>query len=285
MIERVLVPLDGSETAETVLPHLRRLLLTHPAEVVVLQVVTPPVPEFHFSIPGQAGTAAKYLRKKVFDLLQEGVRARGVLREGFAADKICEVAREEGVSLIAMATHGRSGFSRALLGSVSESVLRESPAPVLLARSNIISTTANRVPYRKILVPLDGNDLGFKVLPWVKEIARPIDARLTLLAVTSPHEEPVWDTPPEFLHRAERDLAGACLPVDLEVRTGDPAEGILGACREHDMDLVAMATHGRSGPRRWILGSVTERVLRGSPIPLLVVRTGVPSQFQRGAPV
>lgn len=288
MLERILIPLDGSEVAEAILPQVRRVFRRHRAEAILLQAVPLYPTDFHFAIPGQAEKATRYLRAVTFRMVNEGTRARGIVREGEPAAIILEAAREERVSLIAMSTHGRSGLSRWLLGSVAEDVARASPAPVLLVRSfvpgpegRISRGRVEELAFRSILVPLDGPESAGEALRAVKELAGPVDARVTLLTVAEPR---AWDRPPEFLERAERDLAQACIPARIEVRHGDPAAQILEAMREQEVDLVAMSTRGRSGPARWVLGSVTETVLRASTVPLLVCRRGARHPVPAEAP-
>lgn len=278
-MDRVLVPLDGSETAERVLPHLRRLLIGRPSsEIIILRALDARAPNLSLVAPALEAEAERYARRITFQLVNEGRRARSLVRPGGAAATILRVAREEDVSLIVLSTHGLTGLSRLVLGSVAETVLRSSPSPVFLVRSfpaPLDAPSRGRIestPFHSLLVPLDGSDLSLRVLPLVLDLARPLDARVTLLYVNEPPgPNPHWLVPDRPLQEVERDLRAHTVPVTTSVREGDPAAEILAACRTNAADLLFMATHGRSGPVRWLFGSVTENVLHKAEIPMLIV--------------
>jgi nucleotide-binding universal stress UspA family protein len=150
---KILVPLDGSELAEGVLPYVRELAGRFDSEVVLLQVVTPvsrllaetaPVSMGEATLGAEAASeAAEAERKEAMSYLEGVVRrlkagnvsARWEVIEGIAGDVIVEYAHREGVDLIAMSTHGRSGLVRLVYGSVADHVLRHAGTPVLLVRS------------------------------------------------------------------------------------------------------------------------------------------------------
>jgi nucleotide-binding universal stress UspA family protein len=143
MYERVLIPLDGSELAETVLPFAEHVAGPSDAEVVLLQVVEPPSPITALGTGGIIGPDEFYLRqaaaKRYLDtvagrLRANGLRVRTLLGLGTPAAEIAATARAERADLIAMATHGRSGFKRAIFGSVANEVLRSAAVPVLAIR-------------------------------------------------------------------------------------------------------------------------------------------------------
>lgn len=271
MFERILVPLDGSAAAEQILPPLQRLLHGRAAELVLLRVV-------EAAVLGLAATGARlqeeaesYTRGVAARLAREGAKVRARVAFGGAASSILDAAREERSSLVALATRARDGLSRLGMGSVAEAVIRAAESPVLVVRTSI-SPVPPSLPIRNVLVPLDGSDHSRRVVPFVSELARPFDARVTLLHVHEPPgPHPRWSGAGLFLEDVERDLRASTLPVEAAFREGDPAPEILAACRDRSPDLVVMATHGRSGPARWLLGSVTESVLRSLSIPLLVV--------------
>jgi nucleotide-binding universal stress UspA family protein len=277
MGERILVPLDGSETAEAILPQVHRFLARHAAEVLLLQVAPSYAPDFHFAVPGQHGTVTAYVRKRAFELINAGIPARAIVRHGFAAEQILDTAATEGATMIAMSTHGRTGLSRFVLGSVAEKVLRASPLPVLVVRSfphaELSRGRLEELPFRRILVPLDGSEASCSVVPLVLSFARPLDAQVTLLHVEEPDPlAPHWPHAEAAVVQAERALTEACIPNLRERRQGDPASEILRFAEERSTDLIVMGTHGRSGPTRWVFGSVTEKVLRAGTLPLIVAR-------------
>jgi nucleotide-binding universal stress UspA family protein len=126
---------------------------------------------------------------------------------------------------------------------------------------------------RRVLLPLDGSTQALDVLEPILALARSIDARVRILEVADPEPLPGrWESPDDTAKRAEGILRDACIPTEFERRRGNAPEEILKAVKDYGIDLVAMTTHGRSGPPRWLLGSVTAEVLRNSLVPLLVVR-------------
>ena len=273
MFDRVLVPLDGSPTAEAVLPRLRRLIQAKPAEVLLVQAVTLPMGvelDAAQVLEAERAQAVSYLDSLKRRLAGEGIPARSIVRSGGAGELILDVAEQEKPDLIAMTSHGRSGVSRWLLGSVAEKVLRASPVPVLALRSFEPSgaPAVDREP-RRILVGV-GSEGGLQVLDPVIALGRLYGAHVLLLNVCEGH--PQCSVPVPWMTRAYEAVKAAGLTAEPIMRMGEPAHEILEAAKELKADLVALTTHGRKGPSRWLLGSVAERILRTSPLPLLVVR-------------
>lgn len=274
LLNRILVPLDGSTHAEAILSQLRRILTPHESQVILLQA-TPYAPWTSDE------EAEKYLRRVSFQLTNDGYPTTPMIRRGSPAETILETASKQNASLIALTTHGRTGPARWVLGSVAERILQASPLPVLVARSFPTDVCRGKLesrPIRNFLVPLDGSRQSLGSLGPVLSLARPVDAQVTLLHVTEPSPyDGRWESPDEILKTADQRLRAACIPSRVEQLKGDPADVILETADKEDMDLIAMTTHGRSGPSRWLFGSVAARVLRGASIPLLVVRQAVPA--------
>ena len=144
------------------------------------------------------------------------------------------------------------------------------------------------LPYKRILVPLDGSKVAEIALPEGVALAEALDAELTLLQVVLPITEvlqtdgyplPVdeqfeWRRAHalEYLDRVRHRIGARCASIHVAVEMGPPADAILEYVRTHGMDVVVMATHGRSGVKRWVFGSVAEKVLRGASGPVLLVR-------------
>lgn len=280
MFERILVPLDGSPLAEAILSQVRRILFRKDAEIILAQAVSVPtmmegdVSRVLSAIEQQATAYLKGLEKRLAD---QGARVRYVVRVGTPAETILDISERERVSLIAMSTHGRSGLSRWVFGSVAEKVLRASAAPLLLVRSFAPDGNGKLVPaagelrLTKILVPIDASDTAMEIVPAAAELARLLGAHVLVLNVCEEH--PQCSVPvPQITHAYER-FRDAGLTTEPLMKKGDPAEQILEACREQSADLIAMSTHGRSGVTRWVLGSVAEKVLRAATVPLLLVRS------------
>ena len=173
--------------------------------------------------------------------------------------------------------HGRTGLDRWVRGSVAERVLRSATVPLLLCNPHTQVASPDRM--ERLLVPLDGSAEGMKLLPLVRRLDLAHDAHVTLLTVEAPA---LTELPglghggdPTATRRALRavadELRAAGLRVDVQEAFGPVASEILRASQR--ADLLAMTTHGRSGPSRWWFGSVAEQVLREATCPLLVART------------
>ncbi len=272
MIEKIVVPLDGSVMAEAVLPHVRRLLRLEDAEAVFVRAENPAPVENYVPVAEAALAAAREYAAGIQDhFVREGAKAKSVARLGAPASVILEVVREEKATLVAMATHGRTGLKRILFGSVAEQILRKSPVPVLAVRPfwsyEVVQPDRG---IRNILVPLDGSATSRAVLPRVAEFAALFGARAILLHALGEREGREGAT--GYLKDAAAELRRSNVESISIVDTAEPAKLIQDAVRAHEADLVAMTTHGRSGVSRMITGSVAEEVLRETNVPMLVVR-------------
>jgi nucleotide-binding universal stress UspA family protein len=134
----------------------------------------------------------------------------------------------------------------------------------------------------RILVPLDGSDCAEMILPKVEKLATELKASIALLRVAYAHTFPGVDPSDaevkvvreaeEYLLGLENRLKAKGFKVDSHVRYGNDAEEILDHAAQKDIDFIAMTTHGRSGVKRFLIGSVAEKILRHSPKPIFLVR-------------
>ena len=183
-----------------------------------------------------------------------------------------------------MSTHGRSGVSRWALGSVTDKVLHGTHRPLLVVRPT--SSESQTPEIKQIMVPLDGSELSASILPFVEEFAATLNASLLLHAVVHMYPGSEMITPATgalleelvaaFKSRLGETKARIQSRSDLEVvslvTAGPTVDTIVWTAREERVDLIAIATHGRSGIGRWVLGSVADGVVRRSHLPCLVVR-------------
>lgn len=281
LFARILVPLDGSATAEAVLPQIRRLLLRADAELLAFRaedLTGTPMLVYAPHKDDLFRRADEYLAAVAGPLREAGARIRKIVREGQPAAAIVQAADHEKATLIAMSTHGRSGLARWTLGSVTERVVRTSPVPVLVLRS--FEPGARPVPrteraFRKVLVAVDGSACSFEALPAAASFARTFGSKVVAVIVEEPEIDPkiAGGTPKELLDRAVAALNELGVKADAVVLKGDPASELVDACLRLEAEALVMSTHGRSGLARWMMGSVTEKVLRAAPVPLLVVRS------------
>lgn len=277
MFDRILVPLDGSPVAETILGQVERILRRADSEVLILRVA--PVPTFPYTeipvlLPRPADEAELYVKQVSGRLSDRGARARGIALEGSPAGEILEAAEREKATLIAMSTHGRTGLARWAFGSVTEKVLRASPIPLLVLRSFEKGARTSEAPIaiKKILVPIERLHLG--IVPYVREVAELFGSKVCFLHVVEPGEDPGARSKSQGeAEAAGRELIDAGIPAVILERMGwEPAEEILRVADEEGVGLIAISARGRRGPTRWVLGSMTEKVLRSATAPLLVVR-------------
>jgi len=279
MLERILIPLDGSGLAESVFTQIRRILFRQDAEIILVQAIDlSPADEPHLKEEREAlySRASKYLKALEGKLADQGVRVRSRVCEGRAAETVLRVAQEEHATLIAMSTHGRGGIPRLILGSVAEQVLRASPIPVLAVRSlpgngsGSAPVGWSELSFKRILVAIEAGELSLELVPPAIELGRLFESKILLVHVCE--GGPACNLPVPHLTKTYEQFRQAGIEVEPLMMVGTPASGILEACRKHGADLIAIATHGRSGVSRWISGSVAETVLRAAPVPLLIVR-------------
>jgi len=281
MIERIVVPLDGSLTAEAILAQVRRVLYRNDSEIILVRAVNrTPIEKAMMDADAALGAAREYLYGQQEKLERGDVQVRVVAREGPPVDVILETVEEEKATMIALATHGASGISRLLLGSVAEGILRKSPVPVLAVRpfwsyELLPPAGTELLPMENLLVPVDASDLSIASLPGVVELARLFDMRIVLLRVLDGSQKKPASA--ENHGEAVKQLKALAQMVEKRgveavtmIKEGDPARQILDTVRLNGIQLIAMTTHGRSGLSRLVMGSVTERVLRCATVPMLL---------------
>jgi nucleotide-binding universal stress UspA family protein len=198
-----------------------------------------------------------------------GVPVTCSVREGRPAHLIVDEAERSPGALIAMSTHCRSGVSRWWLGSITNKVLHATKAPLLVVRAAEGEDALPPSKLTSIIVPLDGSDLAEQSLSHATELAKAMKLNMILVRVETDGEEMCE----EYLHEIREKLAAeGVASVEKRVLHGHAAVNIVDLAHNTDKSLVAMTTHGRSGIGRWVLGSVTDRVVRYSGDPVLVIR-------------
>lgn len=270
-IDRILVPLDGSETAGRITRRLDALLRLEDPQTTLLHVVDPEEPNLGTNVED-----AEHVLSGFAAVLQaEGIACDIRVETGPAPETIAAVAESTGASLVAMSTHGRSGVARFLKGSVAEKVARICPAPLLVDRSfddDGKPLEARPLKLRRILVPYDGSETALRVVPLTASLAMSLGAEVELIQVTefADHKGMNQRTRHEIAHAVDV-FAEHGIDAGAKVAEGEPAQQILDHAVAYEFDLIAMTTHGLSGFSRWLLGSVAERVLRHAPAPVLLI--------------
>ena len=299
MYEKILLPLDGSTLSESALPYARLLATALQVPVELLQAMDPDLlavlghPRYVEREPSLEaivkGRQLRYLTT-VERRFPAPVRVSGAVEVGSAEEVILSKARTVPSTLIVMATHGHSGLKRWLLGSIAEKVLRGATNPLLLIRATEEGSKSEVASLQTLIVPLDGSPLAESALPYAVELARTLDLAVVLVRAFSlpapgylaeeeaqtghAGENRLGQEAQEYLDEKTEQLhAQGVKKIATAAVDGPAADTIIDLAREKATSLVVMCTHGRSGVRKWMLGSVTERIAHHSHAPLLIIQT------------
>ena len=297
----ILVPLDGSALAEQTIPlvlEIARLARSKVRLVLVHPILPPPFYEesaqLYVSVDLAMRKAAReYLRGLAAQLRERsGLPISSVTLNGPTEPALVKYVHDMGADLVAMTTHGRGGVRGAWLGSVADRLLRSLDVPVLVTRAHEEAAPMSAPPrIREILVPLDGSTLAEAALAPAAALAGLFEAELVLVQIVPPLTAgsflPVtfaagYDRDAVALQRKQaqdyleglgEDLRGRGTRVRTTVVVGhNVGEALIDLAHPERIDLIAIATHGRSGVRRLVLGSVADKLIRAAGPPVLVVR-------------
>lgn len=308
MFTRILVPLDGSPRAEHALPVAAKIARATNGAVILIQAVSIPsnldtpfapttvTPEL---LDAQEAEAESYLHSIAESAVLAGVPTEITVLTGSAALAILDAIVLRRIDLVVMTSHGRTGLARWALGSVAQHLVRHATVPVIVLREYGTSTLephSDPEHVFRLLVPLDGSLPAEAALEPAVALATALSAlglsELHLVLVLLPFEADMEYMPEALAMRGAQEYLGhvsarlqaehADLRVTWTVRAQlDIASAILHVAEQHDdpegptsigrFDLIAMATHGYSGLKRWMMGSTTERVLQGAKLPVLIV--------------
>ncbi|MXV63448.1 universal stress protein [Natronorubrum sp. JWXQ-INN-674] len=257
MYNEILVPTDGSEVAERAGAVAVRMAELFGADLTIVSV-------------RESGDDAQ-AKRAVEDIQEDAIEAGLTPQTEIIEDEetpihrvIIDYAEDHGVDVVVMGTHGRTGISRFLLGSVAEQALQESPIPVVTVHED----TAIDFEIDNVLVPTDGSEGAEAATEHAIDLVTETGGTLHALHVTSSGREAESSPADDVGDRGE----AAGVEVVTATRSGRPHEAIAGYTAEAEIDVVVMGTHGRTGLRRYLLGSVTERTVRFSPVPVVSVK-------------
>jgi nucleotide-binding universal stress UspA family protein len=288
MINRILVPLDGSKLSEQALTAARGLAAATGSEIVLLTAIARQDRWANLETPAweeeEEATATGYLDVLARELRDAGFKATTRVAWGRPSDTIRQIADESNADVIVMTTHGRSGITRFLIGSVADNVLRTTERPLFLVRAQNEPPTHFTVD--TILVPLDGSRLAESGLPFVKKLAQQLSADVVLaraivppallygdqyLPSSAPVMEDLEAEARDYLETQRERVEDTGLSVKTVIDDGFPVDAIVSAADRTGADLIVLTSHGRTGPTRTILGSVADGLVRQAHCPCLVI--------------
>lgn len=303
MIRRILVPLDGTPFSECAIPYA--VAIARRAQAV-LELVHVHVPKLHdapaavtpyayqhapdYSViadDDEFDAEAHWLEEHAARLRETtGLTISAFTVTGHPAETLCEEVAALAADLVIMATHARTGIDRLRFPAVADVVVRHAAAPVLLIPPAEDGTSAQApTKFRRMLIPLDGSAFSEQVLPAARTLAFLMGAQPWLLHVVTPYSPPLRSDPApgaigdnprageEYLAGVARAMAGINgSVVTTTMLDRRPADAICEAANDPDVDLVAMATHGRGGLSRLLLGSTGDEVVRHTNKPVLLFR-------------
>jgi nucleotide-binding universal stress UspA family protein len=304
MFRSVLVPLDGSVFAEQALP-LALSVVRHAGCPLRLLRVVPPLADYFFWAPEPGDPLENELRAahrtEARDYLDGVVRR---LRDAGAGAIFCDVLEEEegisesinadaartGADLVVLTSHGRGAVRRVWLGSIADKLVRSLPVPVLLVRPREPASAPDlrhEVNLKHLLLALDGSTLAEQIVAPALALGQAMGTDYTLVRAIRPAWtvlHPTWHgarkiderqrhTAEAYLEAVAGRLRAGGAVVQTRVHFAEqPAHAILDEAAAVGADLIALETHGRGGLSRLLLGSVADKVVRGSSVPVLVCR-------------
>jgi nucleotide-binding universal stress UspA family protein len=300
VIRIIVVPLDGSRLAEQALKHARYLAKRLHATIKLVRVFEPTLespyvsgaPPIDMRLDADLREEAAAYLDSVAErerILSEGSLITSELLDGPVVKTLAAHVSALEHPLVVMATVGRSGIGRALLGSVTEGLVRSTTVPVLAIRVSADASASVTSAFSRVLVPIAGADFGTDIGMRTADVFGAESVEYVLLHAVHPVPlvaplDPAVPLPPPALD-AEAESARTLLDAladplrarDALVRIRvvidvDPAHAILDAVHEASADVISMATHGYRGIKRLVLGSVAEKVLRHASVPVLLIR-------------
>ena len=288
MFDNILVPTDGSDCAQAAVGYAEDLARRYDATVHALCVADSRLlenaPHYDEVKKEREATAERTCN----DLSAAGIQVERAVRTDVPHEAILRYARAHDIDLVVMGTHGRTGVERFLLGSVTEKVLRLSDVPVLTVKADADAeedADGGATPlFSDVLVPTDGSEGALAAVDPALSVVAAYDATLHTISVADVRSlgpdvrtDTILDQLVEAARAAVDDVETRAREAGVDsvataVEVGYPYAELKTYVEDHDVDLVVMGTHGRSGISRYLLGSVTEKLVRTSPVPVMTVR-------------
>lgn len=310
MFQHIVVPLDGSSLAEQALPVAARIARASGGSILLLRIVTPPTDSIWQYwdvsaglanvVEGEFQQAENYVQHIAHSEQLKGIVVTTQIASHEPAQRILDISQANEADLIVLCSHGYTGVKRWMMGSVARQVARHSSIPVLLLRpdaqtsSKLVQETAGPL---NILVPLDGSLMAEEALAPAASLATLLSAPQqgslylsSILPLSEPEEYAFTEKNQEMLivqkylttleQRLLQEQDARAKPAITTIVTSNPdiAHALVHLAESDEdggankCDVIAMATHGRGAIARWMMGSVAERVLEATNLPILIVR-------------
>ncbi len=285
LYKRILACVDGSEESINAYRNALRLAKTLGAEVLAITVV-PVGPALSSALSlfiGMKDTfkkgAQKILKEALSIAEEEGVKVKDILEEGEPFQRIVDTAYAEEVDLIVLGKTGKTGLAKGILGSTAMRTLGSSPVDCLVIPKGIT------LKIKKILLPVDGSEYSERAVERALYLAKTFKAEVDIIFVVELPLE-LYETPSELVklvetlrnegeeivRRVKQKFKEENIPAETFVVQGNVAEGIIELSDKVESDLIIMGSHGRTGLKRLLLGSVTEKVINFGNKAVLVVK-------------
>ena len=292
--KRILVPLDGSEPAETTLPYVKSIAKLKNSNVILFAV------SLTVFVDRRDRLFTSYLEVIAKELNKEGIKATTASSYGDVAEEIVKYANNNKMDLIVMATHGYSGAKQWIFGSITQKVLYGTKMPVLLIKSKTPEISGE---FNRILLPLDGSPFSESTFPYVAGLTKNTNKEILLLHICEPptvpsygsrpinptwkkYRDDMWDEMEKlstsYLKKTMAALKKKGIKVKsrvIKAKSGEVAKTILQTSKEENIDLIIIATRGRSGISSWVYGSTANKIVEEFSQPILLIRpaTLIPS--------
>jgi nucleotide-binding universal stress UspA family protein len=296
MFEKILLPLDGSQTAEIAIPYALEMAGRLNANLSILHVEGPQHVQFHHMhevyISGMVESIEKEIKRR---WRGSTVKVKGEILAGDdPAHIVYDYVIDNDIGLVVMATHGGSGFKSWILGSVTNKLVRALWSPTLVIRAGGSETIKQKGKlFDRILLPLGTSEGSRTAIPFAEELAVKLKLKVSLYRMARSNysyagmegmvypvginftridrneEQRSWS----YLNSIAKKMREKDIPVTYSAELGnDPAYGIIEAATKVKADMILMSTHGNSKLAKWVFGSITEKVLNQTNLPLLLVR-------------
>jgi nucleotide-binding universal stress UspA family protein len=288
MWKKILVPLDGSNLAELALAYAEELAIAFNSDLILFYVNEPKEDQYR----KMHRLYMEEVAERVEGHFKKRARVKAVVVSGEPAEEIIKYTEKNDVSVIVMASHGRSGITGWVMGGVASKLLHTTKVPVMLIRATKLPKREPRQRLlERVLLPLDGSKAGEAAVPYVKKLIEKLGSEVILFGVVAagqhvrtvggldyilyPEQEMelIKTEAKEYLDRLYQRLAVKKGKVSVSLKIGDDVAGeIIKFAKRKSVGLIAISAHGHSGIEKWVFGSVANKIVQSSKIPVLVVR-------------